>query len=115
MLDLLNLCQRFVFIANEMHKMRCLIELYLMLKDLQSFADGAEHGLIIFTLGSNSQVSSMAHSVQQIFFRVFGRLKQRVIWKWEKESFSDLPSNIKLVDWMPQQDLLGKRLLNELE
>lgn len=77
-------------------------------KDLQLFADGAVHGLIIFTLGSNSKVSLMPKHIQKIFLDVFARLPQRVVWKWEKESDSTIPPNVKLVDWLPQQDLLGK-------
>jgi len=47
-----------------------------------------------------------------MFISTFGRLKQRIIWKWEDETkmASDvdmLPANVKLVPWLPQQDLLG--------
>lgn len=78
---------------------------------MQSFADGAEHGLIVFTLGSNSKVSSMPKHIQQIFFSVFARLPQRVLWKWELSGDDfPLPPNVKLVDWLPQQDLLGNLL-----
>ena len=30
----------------------------------------------------------------------------KVIWKWDME-IPDLPENIKLSSWLPQQDLLG--------
>ena len=39
--------------------------------------------------------------------KVFGSLKQRVLWKWDQESMPDLPSNVKLSKWLPQQDILG--------
>lgn len=78
-----------------------------MFKDLQSFADGAEDRLIIFTLGSNSKVSDMPSHIQRIFFRVFSRLPQRIVCKWESKSDVTIPPNVKLVDWLPQQDLLG--------
>jgi glucuronosyltransferase len=44
---------------------------------------------------------------QEKFLRVFARLPQRIIWKWEMDSLSQLPNNVKMVDWLPQQDLLG--------
>lgn len=44
---------------------------------------------------------------------VFRQLPQRVLWKWEGEDMPDLPLNVKLARWLPQQDLLGK-LPNEL-
>lgn len=74
---------------------------------MQSFVDGAEQGFIIFTLGSNSRVSSMPVHIQQAFIQVFSRLPQRVLWKWEKSSQLKLPPNVKMVEWLPQQDLLG--------
>lgn len=52
----------------------------------------------------------MPESVQEIFIRVFARIPQRVFWKWEAAT-SDaqrISSNVKMVDWLPQQDLLGK-------
>ena len=55
--------------------------------------------------------------MRRSFISTFRRLKQRVIWKWEDETkmtFSAdgdaadvLPANVKLVTWLPQQDLLG--------
>ena len=30
----------------------------------------------------------------------------KVIWKWDMD-IPDLPENIKLSSWLPQQDLLG--------
>ena len=38
---------------------------------------------------------------------VFRRLKQKVIWKTDIDSHQDLPSNVKLAKWLPQQDLIG--------
>ena len=49
-----------------------------------------------------------AHIVE-MFVRVFARIPQRVFWKWEKENIQEkLSDNVKIVDWLPQQDLLGK-------
>ena len=38
---------------------------------------------------------------------VFRGLKQKVIWKWETEEMDDLPPNVKLSKWLPQQDILA--------
>lgn len=73
---------------------------------MQAFADGAAHGLILFTLGSAVPTSSMPPEHRQIFLNVFSRIRQRVIWKWEKTGIDDVPDNVLLLDWLPQQDLL---------
>ncbi|KAI9551886.1 hypothetical protein GHT06_022222 [Daphnia sinensis] len=74
---------------------------------LKEFADAAKEGLVVFTLGSAVPVSSMPKETLASFIRVFSKLPQQVIWKWEAELPSNLPSNIKMVKWLPQQDLLG--------
>ena len=75
---------------------------------MQDFADGAHAGFIVFTLGSSIPVSSMPTHIVEMFVRVFARIPQRVFWKWEKGSIErKLTDNVKIVDWLPQQDLLG--------
>lgn len=51
----------------------------------------------------------MPESYRKLFLSAFSKLKQRVIWKWETEQMDDLPSNVKLSKWLPQQDVLGHK------
>lgn len=37
----------------------------------------------------------------------FRQLKQRVIWKYENETLPDLPSNVMIRKWLPQNDILA--------
>ncbi|KZS03466.1 Ugt36Ba, partial [Daphnia magna] len=69
------------------------------------FADEAKDGFIVFTLGSFVSVSSMPQDLVDTFMRVFSKLPQRVIWKWEAAIPDNIPPNIMMVDWLPQQDL----------
>lgn len=39
----------------------------------------------------------------------FKDLKQRVLWKFEDESLTDIPSNVMIRKWMPQNDILAHR------
>lgn len=41
-----------------------------------------------------------------MLIEVFGQLKERVVWKWEKE-MKDKPANLFLQKWLPQADILG--------
>jgi UDP:flavonoid glycosyltransferase YjiC (YdhE family) len=49
----------------------------------------------------------MPEPQRKLLLDVFGRLKQKVLWKWETESMLDKPANVKLSKWLPQQDILG--------
>ena len=44
---------------------------------------------------------------KKAFLRVFGNLPQRVLWKWDEKDIEDLPSNVRIVDWLNQQQVLG--------
>ncbi|CAL8104481.1 unnamed protein product [Orchesella dallaii] len=77
-------------------------------KDLDDFlSSSGKDGFIFFSLGSIVKAKDMPEETRKIFLNVFSRLKQRVIWKWETESMPDLPPNVKLNKWLPQQDVLG--------
>lgn len=66
-------------------------------------------GFILFTLGSIPSSKFMPKKYVQTFVKVFSRIPQRVIWKWDDSSEipENLSANVLLVDWVPQQDLLG--------
>jgi len=51
--------------------------------------------------------SAMPESKRKALLAVFSKLKQKVLWKWETEEMPDLPKNVKLSKWLPQQDVLG--------
>jgi len=51
----------------------------------------------------------MPEETRQVFLKVFSRLKQRVLWKWESEMNDTIPENVKLSKWVPQQDVLGHK------
>ena len=82
-------------------------------EELESFVDGSgDAGFIVVSFGSILRVSDVPDDVRRLFLSTFGRLRQRVLWKWEGEiehvnDTSIIPSNVKLMPWLPQQDLLG--------
>ncbi len=78
--------------------------------DLAAFMESpaaAEHGVVYVSFGSVLQAKEMSEYNRKMLVRVFGGLKQRVIWKWETEDMADKPDNLKLSKWLPQQDILG--------
>ena len=43
-----------------------------------------------------------------LFATAFANLPQKVIWKLNGKPSADLTPNVKVVDWILQNDLLGK-------
>ncbi|XP_063955821.1 UDP-glucuronosyltransferase 1-2-like [Lytechinus pictus] len=75
-------------------------------EEYEDFVEGSrEHGFIIFSLGNNHSI--MPSHMTEIFARVFSELPQRVIWRYTGPRPRFLGNNTKLVEWMPQNDLLG--------
>ena len=61
-------------------------------------------------MGSSVRATNMPELLRLLFLRVFAQLPYQVLWKWEfgPESMPDLPPNVRLERWLPQQDLLGR-------
>ncbi|XP_065082716.1 UDP-glycosyltransferase UGT5-like [Ochlerotatus camptorhynchus] len=75
--------------------------------DLQKFLDGAKEGAIYFSLGTNLKSSDLPKEKLNAILNVFRPMKQRIVWKFEDESVKDLPSNVLIKSWMPQNDILA--------
>ena len=63
-------------------------------------------GVIIFCLGT--YVNAMDTKMSNIFAEAFAQLSQKVLWKSAGQPPNSLPSNVKMLDWLPQNDILGK-------
>ena len=73
----------------------------------QPFADfinKAEHGVIVVSFGSF--IKRVPDAMMLKMLPVFDRLQQRIIMRCEGD-FQNVPSNVMLTKWLPQNDLLG--------
>ncbi len=73
---------------------------------LEEFVQSSgEHGVIIMSLGTfvNELPADLANNIAA----TFAKLPQRVIWKYKGERPATVGNNTLIVDWMPQNDLLG--------
>ena len=75
-------------------------------QDLLEFVQSAQHGVILVSFGSILQASAMPEYKRQMMLRVFSRLEQKVIWKWEL-AMPDAPENVLISPWLPQTSLLA--------
>ncbi|XP_072046202.1 UDP-glucuronosyltransferase 2B10-like [Amphiura filiformis] len=73
--------------------------------ELEAFVQGSEDGTIIFSLGG--YVSIVKQDMADMFAGAFARLKQRVIWKQRGKTPRVTPPNVKMMEMIPQNDLLG--------
>ncbi|KAM6942703.1 LOW QUALITY PROTEIN: uncharacterized protein FYW49_013654 [Xenentodon cancila] len=73
---------------------------------LEEFVQSSgEHGVIIMSLGTfvNELPDDMADEIAA----TFAKLPQKVIWRYKGKRPASLGDNTLVVDWMPQNDLLG--------
>ncbi|KAI8041230.1 hypothetical protein M5D96_005484 [Drosophila gunungcola] len=77
---------------------------------LLSFMESAPSGVIYFSLGADVQTAQLPQEKLAIILDVFGHLKAfHFLVKWEKEDFAadqELPENVMIADWWPQQGIL---------
>ncbi|XP_078343767.1 UDP-glucuronosyltransferase 1A1-like [Oculina patagonica] len=81
--------------------------------DLVDFINSAGgNGFVIASLGSYVQ-TVIPKEMIDVLATAFGKLKQKVIWKLKGKgyipSFLSTSPNIKVVDWLPQNDLLAHK------
>lgn len=67
--------------------------------------DTGEHGFIVVSFGAG--VKYLSHDIAHKLAGALGRLPQRVVWRFSGDPPRNLGNNTKLVEWMPQNDLLG--------
>ncbi|CAL8243384.1 unnamed protein product [Lota lota] len=73
---------------------------------LEDFVQSSgEHGVIVMSLGTF--IASLPQEVSEEIAAAFAKLPQKVIWRHKGEPPASLGNNTLLVDWMPQNDLLG--------
>ncbi|XP_034452077.1 UDP-glucuronosyltransferase 2A2-like [Hippoglossus hippoglossus] len=75
-------------------------------KELEEFVQSSgEHGVIVMTLGT--LVANLPEDVTDDIAAAFAQLPQKVIWRHKGKRPSTLGNNTLLLDWLPQNDLLG--------
>ena len=78
-------------------------------KEFQDFLDSATDGAILFSMGSFVQSTDWTLLQREAFVKVFGKLKQKVLWKYENETLPGNPGNIKIGKWIPQRDIIAHK------
>ncbi|XP_077391705.1 UDP-glucuronosyltransferase 1A1-like isoform X2 [Festucalex cinctus] len=72
--------------------------------DLEPWVSG-EHGFVVFTLGTS--LTKMPIEFTQVFLEAFRQIPQKVIWRYSGHVPDNTPENVKMMSWVPQNDLLA--------
>ncbi|XP_059724235.1 UDP-glucuronosyltransferase 1A1-like isoform X2 [Haemorhous mexicanus] len=64
-----------------------------------------EHGIVVFSLGS--MVSEIPMKKAMEIAEALGTVPQTVFWRYTGKAPPNLPKNVKLLKWLPQNDLLA--------
>lgn len=75
--------------------------------DIKQFLDSASDGVILFSMGSLLQSKDWPIEKREAFVKVFGKLKQKVLWKYENDTLPNKPDNVMINPWIPQRDILA--------
>uniref|UniRef100_A0A674P1U1 UDP glucuronosyltransferase 5 family, polypeptide F1 n=1 Tax=Takifugu rubripes TaxID=31033 RepID=A0A674P1U1_TAKRU len=73
---------------------------------LEEFVQSSgEHGVIVMSLGT--LIAELPQDLADQIAAAFAKMPQKVIWRYKRAKPATLGNNTLLVDWMPQNDLLG--------
>lgn len=80
------------------------------LQYLEDFIRGAgDVGFVFVSMGTSVNTEKMPPHLLRTLVDAFAKLAPyRVLWKFEGNLGDDLPPNVKIERWLPQQDILGE-------
>ncbi|XP_029003330.1 UDP-glucuronosyltransferase 1-6-like isoform X2 [Betta splendens] len=73
-------------------------------EDLESWVS-EKQGFVVFALGT--MVSHMPEEITSVFLQAFKQIPQKVIWRYTGQVPGNVPENVKIMTWIPQNDLLA--------
>ncbi|EDV93628.1 UDP-glycosyltransferase UGT5 [Drosophila grimshawi] len=74
--------------------------------ELQRFVDEAEHGVILFSLGTDIDTKWLPVGLTDLMQRIFAHLTQRIVWKSD-QTLRHKSDNIYISPMLPQRELLA--------
>ncbi|CAH1636140.1 unnamed protein product [Spodoptera littoralis] len=75
-------------------------------EDLEKIMMNSKNGVIYFSMGSNLKSKDWPEEIKRDLLKLFGELKQTVLWKFEEE-LPNVPKNVHILKWAPQPSILA--------
>ena len=66
-----------------------------------------DHGVVLFTMGFIFNPKIVPKKLIDAFMKAFSLLPQKFLMKFDGD-IDYIPANVKVLNWIPQQDVLGK-------
>ncbi|XP_046491809.1 UDP-glycosyltransferase UGT5-like [Neodiprion pinetum] len=76
-------------------------------KDLKKVLDEATQGFVYMSLGSNVHSKMLPEKARKDILTAFSKLPYKVIWKFEDDTLTNLPENVIILKWTPQQAVIA--------
>lgn len=67
----------------------------------------ASDGVVYFSFGSVIKLTQLPKTELDVIIIELGKIKQKVLLKWESDGEIEFPPNIIVRKWFPQADILG--------
>ncbi|XP_055640860.1 UDP-glucosyltransferase 2-like [Toxorhynchites rutilus septentrionalis] len=75
---------------------------------IKQFLNSSSDGVIYINFGTFLRSTALPQITVEAFLRTFRNLPQyNFLWKWDGAPISDLPENVHLDNWLPQNDVLA--------
>ena len=75
--------------------------------DLKEYMDSHPEGVVYVSFGSGFKPSQMTTTQKITFHEAFRELNYPIIWIWDGDDVTGIPQNVKIMSWVPQNDLLA--------
>ncbi|KAF5275119.1 hypothetical protein FQR65_LT16780 [Abscondita terminalis] len=75
--------------------------------EIQEYLDNSADGAIFLSLGSNILAKDVPKTKLDHILKTLSRVQQNVLWKWDDESLTNIPPNVRISKWYQQNDVLA--------
>ncbi|XP_011705516.1 PREDICTED: UDP-glucuronosyltransferase 2B16-like, partial [Wasmannia auropunctata] len=75
-------------------------------ENIRTFLDEAKSGVIVISLGTNVRWKFIGLDKIETVILALSKLEQRVLWKLDIKVPFEIPNNLMIVKWMPQNEIL---------
>ncbi|XP_011705489.1 PREDICTED: UDP-glucuronosyltransferase 2B19-like, partial [Wasmannia auropunctata] len=75
-------------------------------ENMRTFLEGARNGAIVISLGTRVKWKAIGIDKIKIVILAVSKLKQRVLWKLDIKVPFEIPDNLMIVKWIPQNEIL---------